>query len=69
MGTKLFAIPWEALAFDEDEKKFVLSVEKTTLETAPGFDKDNWPGRTPPLGRQLYNHCGLTPRWDERERL
>jgi sporulation protein YlmC with PRC-barrel domain len=69
MGSKLFAIPWEALALDEDEKEFILSVEKTTLETAPGFDKDNWPDMADPnFGRQLYSHYGLTLR-DERERL
>ena len=68
MGSKLFAIPWEALALDEDEKKFVLNVEKTTLETAPGFDKNNWPDMADRnFGNQIYSHYGLTPRWDVRE--
>src|SRR5579872_5459713 len=43
MGDKLFAVPWNALTVDEDEKCFILDVDKRTLESAPGFDKDNWP--------------------------
>src|SRR6266853_483621 len=43
MGNKLFAVPWSALTVDEDEKCFILDVNQKTLESAPGFDKDNWP--------------------------
>ena len=43
MGDKLFAIPWSSLTVDTVEKRFVLNVDKTLLERAPGFDKDNWP--------------------------
>jgi hypothetical protein len=43
MGNKLFAVPWKALRADEDEKSFILDVDKKMLESAPGFDKDNWP--------------------------
>jgi sporulation protein YlmC with PRC-barrel domain len=43
VGTKLFAVPWEALTLDTVNKRFVLDVERSTLEDAPGFDIDNWP--------------------------
>jgi hypothetical protein len=43
MGDRLFAIPWEFLVLDEDRKRFILDVDKTRLENAPGFDKSNWP--------------------------
>src|SRR5579872_4633158 len=43
IGNKLFAVPWSALTVDEDEKCFILDVDKRTLEAAPGFEKDNWP--------------------------
>src|SRR5450432_4544107 len=36
MGNKLFAVPWNALRIDEDEKCFILDVDKSTLESAPG---------------------------------
>jgi sporulation protein YlmC with PRC-barrel domain len=43
MGEKLFAVPWDALKLDTVHKRFVLNVDKTRLENAPGFDKDHWP--------------------------
>jgi sporulation protein YlmC with PRC-barrel domain len=43
MGEKLFAVPWEALTIDGENKELVLNVEKERLKDAPGFDKDHWP--------------------------
>lgn len=43
MGDKLFAVPWNALTLDTENKRFVLNVESERLEDAPGFDKDHWP--------------------------
>lgn len=43
MGTKLFAVPWQALELDTDNKRFILDASKERLENAPGFDKHNWP--------------------------
>jgi sporulation protein YlmC with PRC-barrel domain len=65
MGNKLFAVPWEVLTVDEDQKCFILNVDKTTLENAPGFDKDNWPDMADPTwGHQIYGHYGRRPYWD-----
>jgi hypothetical protein len=43
MGEKLFAVPWNALTLDTENKRFVLSVEQDRLKDAPGFDKNHWP--------------------------
>lgn len=43
MGEKLFAVPWEALTLDTENKRFVLDVERAKLKSAPGFQKDRWP--------------------------
>ena len=43
MGDKLFAVPFNALKLDTVNKRFVLNLEKSRLESAPGFDKDAWP--------------------------
>jgi sporulation protein YlmC with PRC-barrel domain len=68
LGAKLFAVPWGALQVDEDEKCFVLNVDKRTLENAPGFDKDNWPDMADPSwGSKIFQHYGITPYWEERE--
>ena len=47
-GSGFFAIPWGALALDEDRKCFILDVDKQRLQNAPGFDKDNWPDMADP---------------------
>jgi sporulation protein YlmC with PRC-barrel domain len=43
VGEKLFAIPWDALTLDTENKRFIFDVDKSTFESAEGFDKDNWP--------------------------
>jgi len=48
LGGKLFAVSWDALTLQPDGKTFVLDVSKETLESAPGFDKSNWPLRPDP---------------------
>lgn len=68
MGNKLFAVPWSALKVDEDEKCFILNVDKTKLENAPGFDKDNWPDMADSIwGSEVSRYYGVTPYWEDRE--
>jgi sporulation protein YlmC with PRC-barrel domain len=68
MGNKLFAIPWSVLKLDEDEKEFILDVDKSVLENAPGFDKDNWPDMADQTFRsELYNYYGAQPYWEEED--
>lgn len=43
MGKKLFAVPWQALKLDTDNKRYVLNIDAAKLDSAPGFDKDHWP--------------------------
>ena len=43
MGDKLFAVPFNALKLDTINKRFTLDVEKSRLESAPGFNKESWP--------------------------
>lgn len=43
MGNKLFAVPWDALKVDGDNKQLILNTPKDQLKDAPGFDKDQWP--------------------------
>ena len=67
MGNKLFAVPWESLTVDQDRKCFVLDVDKSRLENAPGFDKDNWPDMADQTwGRKIYDYYGKRPYWESR---
>ncbi len=43
VGDKYFAVPWEALQLNQEQKKIALDVSKKDLKDAPGFDKDHWP--------------------------
>jgi sporulation protein YlmC with PRC-barrel domain len=68
MGDKFFAVPWNALELNMDDKKFVLDANKQQLENAPGFDKDNWPDfadRT--WGASVHQYYKQKPYWDVKE--
>lgn len=43
LGEKWFAMPWEILGRDQDDRHFVLDISKDKLKDAPGFDKKSWP--------------------------
>ena len=62
MGEKLFAVPWEALTLDTDNKRFTLNVSKDRLVQAPGFDKDNWPNMSDQTwANDIHTYYGTTP--------
>ncbi len=66
MGDKLFAVPWNALVLDADEKCFILNVDKQVLKSAPGFDKDHWPIMADQRwASDIHAHYGVRPYWDD----
>lgn len=66
MGDKFFAVPWQAFSVDEANHRMILNVEKSTLEQAEGFDKNDWPDTSnPEWGRRIHKHYGYTPYWEE----
>jgi hypothetical protein len=66
IGDKLFAVPWRALQIDRGEHEFILDVDARALETAPGFNKDNWPDMADPaFARDIHAHYGQTPDWEQ----
>jgi len=68
MGTDYFAVPMQALIFsDRDEDLIKVDIDKTILENAPGFNKDNWPEHpSTDFTNSVYEHYGFdrpqTPR-------
>ncbi|MGL1834867.1 PRC-barrel domain-containing protein [Rhodocyclaceae bacterium SMB388] len=66
MGEKLFAVPWNALTLDPENKRFVLYVEKDRLKDAPGFDKDHWPDMgDPSWSKGIHSYYGTTQHLDD----
>lgn len=62
LGEKLFAVPWAALMLDTVNKRFVLKVEKETLHSAPGFDKNNWPDMADAeWTEKIHSYYGIEP--------
>lgn len=72
LGNKLFAVPLEAFAFDEESAndQLILNVDRELLEDAPGFDKDNWP-QDPDEAfiNSVYTHYGYEPYWKRYENM
>ncbi len=65
MGDKLFAVPWNALKLDTENKRFTLNVERDRLENAPGFDKDKWPNMADQAwASEIHSYYGTKPYYD-----
>lgn len=65
MGTKLFAMPWQAFQLSETDEKLILNVDRKTLEGAPGFDQEAaWPDFADrKWGGDIHRHYGYEPYW------
>jgi sporulation protein YlmC with PRC-barrel domain len=62
MGDKLFAVPWNALKLDTEQKRFVLNVTKDRLKDAPGFDKGHWPDMADQTwAKNIHSYYGTEP--------
>jgi sporulation protein YlmC with PRC-barrel domain len=62
MSEKLFAVPWDALTLDTENKRFTLDVSKDHLKNAPGFDKENWPNMSDQTwAKGVHDYYGTTP--------
>lgn len=51
-GNRLTAIPWGRLEMEPDQKRFLLNVDKETLQNAPHFERSTWPDMTLPEWRE-----------------
>ena len=52
IGDKLFIVPWKALTGTLSKEYYLLDLNKSTLTSAPGFDKKHWPDTTNTLELQ-----------------
>lgn len=65
LGSKLFAVPLNAMEVDTENHQFVFDQPKERLKDAPGFDKDHWPtfsDRT--WGSKVHEYYGVRPYWE-----
>lgn len=60
IGNKLFAVPWQALRVDPENKELVLDIDKERLKSAEGFDQDDWPDfADPAIASRLHQAYGI----------
>ncbi len=65
MGEKLFAVPWNALTLDTENKRFVLNVDNERLKQAPGFNKEKWPDMADQAwAKEIHSYYGTEPYAD-----
>ncbi len=68
LGSKLFAVPFEAfdVRMQDDDHVLLLNVNEETLRKAPGFESDNWPNMADAeFARGIDTHYGTNRRADE----
>ena len=63
LGSKLFAIPWQALQMKLHDHAILLDIPKDVLEKAEGFDKEHWPVTTREWLSTMYSYYGYQPYW------
>lgn len=64
LGGKFFALPWDIIKVDTDEKVVIVDVEEDAIKNAPGFDKDNWPDLADLTWvEDVYRYYGREPYW------
>ena len=69
IGNKLFAVPWNALQIDTENKEVVLDMDKERLKSADGFDQDDWPNfADPEFESRVHQTYGTEPHGASRGR-
>ena len=66
MGGKLFALPWNALHYDDTKECFKIDIDKEALKKSPGFDKDHYPDMADRTwGQNISNIFKTKPYWEK----
>lgn len=68
IGERLFAIPWRALQLDPERKAFVLDVERSHFDKAPGFESTHWPTQLnggEAWHRDVHAYYGTPVYWEK----
>lgn len=69
-GGKLWAVPWNALELNAEQRVFVLDADRATLASAPAFQEEKWPDFTDRAwGLQVHGHYGIRPYWETGGRV
>lgn len=67
ISDKWFAMPFDALCWSPENKKFIVDMQPETLKWAPGIEKNKWPDHymESEIGwlEDVYAHFSCKPYW------
>lgn len=64
IGSKLFAVPLQAMRQNAADQSFTLDTTKAALQSAQGFDKDHWPDFADRRWQEaVHKHYDTKPYW------
>ena len=58
IGTDRYPLPWSLLKYDTVKDGYVVNLEKSQLENAPHYAKDDEPLYSEDYGRDVYDYYG-----------
>lgn len=65
IGDKLFAVPFQSLAWDPEREEFRMEANKDRLKNAPGFSVNDWPKMGDrKWGSTIHQFYGVKPYWE-----
>ena len=53
LGENSYAVPWDSIHYDTDEKSFILNINHERLKTAPPYNKNSW---TEEFAKSIYDY-------------
>ncbi|HEY8065302.1 MAG TPA: PRC-barrel domain-containing protein [Methylosinus sp.] len=56
------AVPWNALRYDLDKRRYATTVTEHMLEDAPEYDEASWDDRA--WETRIHAHYGAEPYWE-----
>jgi sporulation protein YlmC with PRC-barrel domain len=59
LGSDYYPLPWDVLTYDTDQGGYVVSLDKSVLEKAPRYARDNEPSFDDAYGRDVYGYYGV----------
>jgi sporulation protein YlmC with PRC-barrel domain len=66
LSGRLYALPWDALALDTEDRTFIIDLAEEMLSEAPAFDRNRWPDMADQRwGEAVHRYYGYRPYWEE----
>ncbi len=59
IGERFHPLPWKVLDYDTSKGGYVVDLDKSRLEGAPSYARDEDPWTRPTFGRDVYGYYGV----------